>query len=81
MNSLITIIEILQELCPGVDFDECSTLVDDRIIDSLTMIALVTELEDIFEVTIPPAEVTAANFNSIVSIQSLIDRLSEGEED
>ena len=37
-------------------------LVDSRCIDSLTMIAFVAELEDAFDVEIPPVEIVPDNF-------------------
>ena len=45
-----TVTEILQELKPGVDFEGSTTLIDDRVIDSLTMVALVAELEDEYDI-------------------------------
>lgn len=81
MNTMMSIIETLEEFCPGVNFDECTTLVDDLILDSLTMIAVVAELEDSFEITIPPVEITAANFNSAATICALVERLAEDNRD
>ena len=38
------IIEILSEICPGVDFETETALIDDGLIDSLDIVAVVTEL-------------------------------------
>ena len=43
MEERETILEILDELAPGADFEGCTTLVDDRVLDSLTIVALVAE--------------------------------------
>ena len=56
MEERETILEILDELAPGADFEGCTTLVDDRVLDSLTIVALVAELEDAFDITIPAVE-------------------------
>lgn len=77
MSTEDAIIELLEDLCPGVDFKSCTTLIDDRRIDSLTMIALVADLEDKFEVDIPAVEIVADNFNSAAAIAGMIDRLVE----
>ena len=37
-----TLLDILTELHPDVDFDSCETLVDDKILDSLDIINIVT---------------------------------------
>lgn len=76
-----TVTEILQELKPGVDFECSTTLVDDRVIDSLTMVALVAELEDEYDIEVPPVEIVADNFNSVEAMEMLIRRLREEELD
>ena len=76
-----TVTEILQELKPGCDFEGSTTLIDDRVIDSLTMVALVAELEDEYDVEVPPVEIVADNFNSVEAMERLVRRLREEELD
>ena len=71
------VIEILEELKPGVDYAAQTTLVDDHILDSLTIIALIAELEEEFDVTIPAVEIVPANFNSAAAIAALVSRLED----
>ena len=71
------IIEILESLKPGVDYETADNLVDSRVLDSLTILALVPELEDAFDVTIPAVEIVLANFNSVQAIDALVTRLVE----
>ena len=71
------IIEILESLKPGVDYETADNLVDSRVLDSLTILALVPELEDAFDVTIPAVEIVPANFNSVQAIGALVTRLVE----
>lgn len=75
MNTQDTVIEILEGLCPGVDCKACEALVDERHLDSLTMVALVADLEDAFDVEIPPVHAVPENFNSAAAICSLVERL------
>lgn len=70
-----TIIDILEELKPGVDYATETGLVHKRILDSLTIIALVSELEDEFGISIPAVEIVADNFDSAARIDALIERL------
>lgn len=59
------ILDILNELKPGIDYRTRHDLVDTRELDSLTIITLVSELEDAFDITIPAVEIVPANFNSL----------------
>ena len=77
MDTKHAVIETLEDLCSDVDLETCTTLIDDRYIDSLAMLALVADLEDRFEVSIPAVEIVASNFNSADAIAQMIDRLVE----
>ena len=71
------LIEILRELHDDVDFESEEALVDDGIIDSLDIVTLVTEINDRFDVSIPPEEIVPDNFNSAAALMALIERLDE----
>ena len=45
--------EILEELQPEVDFKTAKNLIDGHLLDSLSIISLIAELEDRFDITIP----------------------------
>lgn len=72
-----TIISLLEELKSGVDFTSRTDLVDSRVLDSLTILALVSDLEDAFDITIPAVEIVPQNFNSVAGILAMVDRLRE----
>ncbi len=71
------LIQILEELNPEVDYNTCEDLVDGRHLDSLTILSLISEIEDEFDVVIPTTEIIPANFNSAKKIWELITRLEE----
>lgn len=73
------LIEILEEIQPGVDYGTCKTLIDDHILDSFGILSLVSEIEDAFDVEVSPAELIPDNFNSAERLWSMICRL-KGEE-
>ena len=73
------LIEILEELNPDVDYNEVDNLIDGRYLDSLTILSLVAEIEEEFDVEIPTVEIIPANFNSAKKIYELIERLQEEE--
>ena len=67
------IIEILTEICPGVDFEQETALIDDGLIDSLDIVAVVTELMEAFDVELGVDDLTPENFNSVEAIEELIE--------
>lgn len=71
------LIELLEDIEDGVDYENCTTLIDDGYLDSLGIISLVAEIEEEFDVQIPTVEIVPANFNSAKSIWDLIVRLQE----
>lgn len=73
------LIEILEDIQPDIDFNECTDLVDGHYLDSLAILSLIAELEDEYDVTIPTVEIVASNFNSAQAMWSMIQRLQEEE--
>ena len=68
------ILEILTELCPGVDFEHETALIDDGLVDSLDIVSIVTELMDAFDVEINVDDLQPENFNSVDAMVDLIER-------
>ena len=71
------LIEILEEIVPGEDVRNCTTLVDDSILDSFAIISLVAALEEEYDITVSPAELIPDNFNSAEALWSMIERLMD----
>ena len=69
--------EILEDIQPGVTYKESENLIDGHFLDSLSIIALVAELEDEYDITIPAVEIIPANFNSAKAMWKMIQRLEE----
>ena len=71
------LIEILENLHPEVDFDTCTTLIDDKILDSFDIITIISEINEEFDAVIPAEEIIPENFNSAQALHALITRLEE----
>ena len=71
------LLEILRDLHDDVDFEAEEALIDDGILDSLDIVAIVTEVTSEFDVRIPPEEIIPENFNSAAALWALISRLDE----
>ena len=73
------LLEILEELHPEVDFESCETLVDDKILDSFDIISIISEINDVFNVTISAEHIIPQNFNSAKALYALIEKLEDEE--
>ena len=71
------LLEILQDINPDIDYTTCEDLIDGHRLESLSIISLIAELEDAFDITIPAAEIIPANFNSAKAMMAMIERLKE----
>ena len=71
--------EILEDIQPDVDFETTEQLIDNHILSSLSILSLIAELEDEFDITIPAVEIVPANFNSAKAMWEMIQRLQEDE--
>lgn len=71
------LLSILESIKPDVDYENCMDLVDGHHLDSLSILALISEIEDEFDVTIPTVEIIPSNFNSVESIYALITKLQD----
>lgn len=71
------LLEILENIKPGVDYENVKTLIDDHYLDSLSILSLIAEIEDEFDVVVPTIEIIPENFNSIEAMTNLITKLQE----
>lgn len=69
------IIEILQEIRDDIDFENCTTLIDDGLLESFDIIQIVAALNREFDIEIPATQIMPSNFNSAKAISEMVDRL------
>lgn len=71
------LMEILRDLRPDVDFEKETALIDDGILGSFDITALVNEIMDQFDVEISMADLEPENFNSAQAIYEFIQSLKK----
>ena len=71
------LMNILEELKPDVDFETCTTLVDDGYLDSFDILSIVSELNEAFDIEITPRDIVPENFNSAKALMDMVNRLQE----
>ena len=69
------LLEILSEVNPEIDFENCETLIDDGLLDSFAILEIVAEINDAFDVEITAPEIIPENFNSAKALWAMIQRL------
>ena len=71
------LLEILEEIDDSIDYENEKALIDDHLLDSFSIITLVSELEDHFDIEIDAAEMTPENFNSAEALWAMVQRIQE----
>lgn len=69
------LLAILKSLKEDVDFESQTAMVDDGVIDSLTLTSLIVELEDAFGIEVDMEELVPENFNTVDAMLDMISRL------
>ena len=60
-----------------MDFENETALIDDGVLDSFDIVALVGELNDAFDIEIKPNNLVPENFNSAEAMMALIEQLQD----
>ena len=71
------LLNILNSIKPGIDFEKEENLIEDGIITSLEIVNLVVEISNEFDIEISPLDIVPENFASAKTIMELIERLAD----
>ncbi|MCR5688337.1 MAG: acyl carrier protein [Lachnospiraceae bacterium] len=67
--------EILKNVCPSVDFENCTDLVSGKRIDSMDLVSIISDIEDEFGISIEMDRITPENFDSMEAIWKTVSDL------
>ena len=73
------ILEMLQELRPEFDFSSSDNFIEDELLDSFDVIALVDMFEKEFHIKIDALDILPENFTNINTMKDLINKNEENE--
>ena len=73
------LMELLEEIAPDVDFATETRLIDDKVLDSFSIVSLVAQLADTFDIEISPKYLVPENFNSAQALWNMIQTIREEE--
>lgn len=71
------LIELLQDVRDDVDFENCTDLIDGKILSSFDIIQIISVIDDEYDVAIPATEIKPDNFNSVKALYDMIQRLKK----
>ena len=71
------VLEILQDIRSDIDFENETALIDDDMLESLDIVAIVGEFNEEFDVEISVEDLLPENFNSVDAMVELITRAQE----
>ncbi len=69
------LMKILKELRPDVDFEQEDKLIDNGVLDSFDLVALVGEINEAFDVEVEFEDMEPENFNSAEHMYAMIVKL------
>lgn len=73
------LLDILNNLNPDIDYSTEKNLIDGKCLDSLTILTLITEICDTFDISISPKWMKNENFNSVEAMWNMIQTIQEEE--
>ena len=71
------LLEILYEIDPDIDYETEDNLIDGKVLDSFSIVNLVAEISEHFEIEISPKYLVPENFNSAEAMWKMIRAIKE----
>lgn len=68
------ILEILKDIRPEVDFNDSEDFIEDGYLDSFDMVALVSNLDKTFGISILGEDIIPENFANIEAIENIVKK-------
>lgn len=74
------LLEILNDINPDIDYDTEDNLIDGKVLDSFSIISLIAQIMDTFDIDISPKWMRNENFNSAKAMWEMIQAIQEEDE-
>lgn len=74
------LLELLNDINPDVDYETEDRLIDGKVLDSFSIITLISNISETFDVELGPQHLIPENFNSAKAMWAMIERIREEEE-
>lgn len=74
MDDMKRLLELLNDINDEIDYENETALVDDGLIDSLTITRIIAAIGDEFDVYISTGDIEPENFNTVEAMLNLIEK-------
>ncbi len=71
------VIEIMEGVNADIDYANEKALIDDELLNSFDVVAIISDLSDEFDIDIEVDEMVPENFNSVEAVCKMVTRLIE----
>lgn len=69
------LLEILEEIKPGVDFKNSKNMIEGGLIDSFDIITIITAINSEFDIDFTVADIMPENFETVETLYNTIERI------
>ncbi len=69
------LLEILEEIKPGVDFKNSKNMIEEGLIDSFDIITIITAINSEFDIDFTVADIMPENFETVETLYNTIERI------
>ena len=66
------LMNILMEINPDIDYKNEKNLIDGKVLDSFSIVNLVSQISEVFDIEISPKYLIPENFNSVEAMWNMI---------
>ena len=71
------VLEILNDIDPTIDYENEDRLIDDKVLDSLQIVTLVSEIAEAFDITISPKYLEPKFLNRAAAIWEMVQEIQD----
>ncbi len=71
------LVKMLKEKHPTIDFEAEKKLVTDGILDSMEVVSIISEIEELFDISVTMEYIQTEYFESVEKMWEMIEELSE----
>ncbi len=73
------LMDILMEIDPDIDYETEDQLIDGKVLDSFSIVNLVAQISETFDIDISPKYLIPENFNSAEAMWDMIQTIQDEE--
>ncbi len=73
------LMDILMDINPDIDYENEKSLIDGKVLDSFSIVNLVSQISDTFDIEISPKYLVPEHFNSVDAMWEMIQEILNEE--